>query len=66
MLFDENRVFGWDPPGSNQTDLHNELWSLTRMAARNWLKSANSAGKEPKERNAECRGQKGGGGGGGK
>ena len=43
MLLDQNRVFGWDPPGSNQTDLHRELWSLTRMAARNWLKSPNSS-----------------------
>jgi len=42
MLLDQNRVFGWDPPGSNQTELHRELWSLTGMAARNWLKNPNS------------------------
>lgn len=39
MQLDQNRRFGWDPPGENQTELHRELWSLTRTAARNWLKS---------------------------
>jgi hypothetical protein len=41
MLLDQNRVFGWDPPGSDQSELHRELWSLTRMAVRNWLKNPN-------------------------
>ena len=41
MLLDQNRVFGWDPPGSDQTELYRELSSLTQMAARNWLKNPN-------------------------
>ena len=40
MLIDEGMSLGWDPPGWNQRELHNELWSLTRIALRNWLISA--------------------------
>jgi hypothetical protein len=41
MQLDQNLRFGWDPPGWDQTELHRELWSVTRMAARNWLKNPN-------------------------
>jgi len=39
MQLDQYRRFGWDPPEWNQTELHRELWSLTRTAARNWLQN---------------------------
>jgi hypothetical protein len=38
MLMDQDLHFGWDPPGSNERELHSELWSITRLALRNWLK----------------------------
>ena len=38
MQLDQDRHFGVDPPGWDQTELHRELWSLTKIAARNWLK----------------------------
>ena len=38
MQMDEDLGFGWDPPGENERELHEELWSLTRVALRNWLK----------------------------
>ena len=41
MQIDEDKYFGWDPPGSNELDLHRELFSLTRIALRNWLKNPN-------------------------
>ena len=37
MQLDQNRYFGWDPPGWNERELADELWSLTRLAIRNWL-----------------------------
>jgi len=43
MLLDQDLYFGWDPPSSNESDLNDELWSITRLAVRNWLKE--SAGK---------------------
>jgi len=39
MQMDQQTAFGWDPPTQNERDLHNELWSLTRLALRNWLRS---------------------------
>jgi Apea-like HEPN len=39
MQLDQYRRFGWDPPEWNQTELHRELWSLARTAARNWLQN---------------------------
>jgi hypothetical protein len=38
MLMDQDLYFGWDPPGGNERELHTELWSITRLALRNWLK----------------------------
>jgi hypothetical protein len=42
MDIDEDLDFGWDPPCWNQRELHNELWSVTRIALRNWLKCPQS------------------------
>jgi hypothetical protein len=39
MLIDQDLDFGWDPPGWNQRELNEELWSITRIAMRNWLKN---------------------------
>jgi hypothetical protein len=39
MQVDQDLDFGWDPPGWNERELHEELWSLTRVAVRNWLKN---------------------------
>jgi hypothetical protein len=39
MLMDQDLAFGWDPPGSEEDNLHRELWSITRLALRNWLKN---------------------------
>jgi hypothetical protein len=39
MAFDEGRAFGWDPPWSNQQELHRELWSITKIAMRNYLRN---------------------------
>jgi hypothetical protein len=38
MQLDQDRAFGWDPPGLNERELHNELWALMRIALRNWLR----------------------------
>jgi len=40
MQLDQDLAFGWDPPWFNERELHGELWSLTRIAMRNWLKNA--------------------------
>jgi hypothetical protein len=39
MQLDQDLAFGWDPPGWNERELHEELWSITRLALRNWLKN---------------------------
>jgi hypothetical protein len=39
MEMDLDSDFGWAPPEQNEKDLLNELWGLTRMAMRNWLKN---------------------------
>jgi hypothetical protein len=35
---DLNLAFGFSPPDFNEGELHRELWSITRLALRNWLK----------------------------
>jgi hypothetical protein len=55
MQIDQGRDFGWDPPGFNELELHRELWTLTRVALRNWLRNPggnNQAGQraEPNQR----------------
>ena len=37
MELDEQKAFGWDPPGWIERELHSELWNVTRTALRNWL-----------------------------
>jgi hypothetical protein len=39
IAFDEGRAWGWDPPWANQAELHGELWTLTRVAMRNYLRN---------------------------
>jgi hypothetical protein len=39
MALDQDLAFGWDPPWWNERELHSELWSVTRVALRNWLKN---------------------------
>ncbi len=39
MQIDQDLAFGWDPPMWNESKLHNELWGMTRLALRNWLKN---------------------------
>lgn len=38
LQIDQDMAFGWDPPGWDERELHDELWSITRLALRNWLK----------------------------
>jgi hypothetical protein len=39
IAFDEDLAIGWDPPWENQTRLHGELWLITRIALRSYLKN---------------------------
>ncbi len=39
MTIDQDVAFGWDPPWWNERELHEELWTVTRTAARNWLRN---------------------------
>jgi hypothetical protein len=43
MQLDQDLAFGWDPPWWNEFELHEELWGLTRIALRNWLKNPSAA-----------------------
>jgi hypothetical protein len=43
MELDRDLAYGWDPPGWDERELHKELWSLTRLALRNWLKNPPAA-----------------------
>jgi hypothetical protein len=43
IAFDEGRAMGWDPPWHNHQELHHELWTLTRIAMRNYLRSPSGA-----------------------
>jgi hypothetical protein len=43
MQLDQDLAFGWDPPWWNEDELHRELWSLTRVAIRNWLNNPTNA-----------------------
>jgi hypothetical protein len=38
MQLDQGRAFGWDPPWFNEREMTTELWTLMRIAARNWLR----------------------------
>jgi hypothetical protein len=37
MQLDQQRGFGWDPPGWDEQEIHRKLWGVTRLALRNWL-----------------------------
>jgi hypothetical protein len=39
MEMDQDTDFGWAPPEQKEKDLLEELWGLTRIAVRNWLKN---------------------------
>lgn len=39
MQLDQDLAFGFDPWDFNESELHRELWSITRLALRNWLKN---------------------------
>jgi hypothetical protein len=39
MAIDQDIAFGWDPPWLNERELHEELWTVTRAAVRNWLRN---------------------------
>jgi hypothetical protein len=39
MQMDQDLAFGLDPSDWNEGELHRELWSITRLALRNWLKN---------------------------
>src|SRR6266496_1359269 len=39
MEMDQDAHFGWAPPEQKERDLMDELWALTRIAMRNWLKN---------------------------
>jgi Apea-like HEPN len=45
MQLDQGRALGWDPPWRNEEETNEELWTLMRIAARNWLR------EPPSERN---------------
>lgn len=43
MQLDQDLLIGgWDPPKRNERELHDELWEITQVALRNWLKQARS------------------------
>lgn len=57
MQLDQDLDFGWDPPYWNESELHNELWRLTKIALRNWLNNPPEfeKGAEPRSlRKREC------------
>ena len=39
MQMDRDAHFGWAPPEQKERDLMDELWGLTRIAVRSWLKN---------------------------
>jgi hypothetical protein len=43
MEMDQDTHFGWAPPEHKEEELMNELWGLTRIAIRNWLKNPSVA-----------------------
>jgi Apea-like HEPN len=38
MQLDQGRAFGWEPPWRKEQETNEELWTLMRIAARNWLR----------------------------
>jgi hypothetical protein len=46
MTIDQDIAFGWDPPYWHERELHEELWHLTRLIMRNWLKDPKPGRKD--------------------
>ena len=42
IAFDEGLAHGWDPPWNEQRELHAELWQLSQVALRSWLRKAST------------------------
>ena len=42
MLLDMGMAYGWDPPLTAETELHRELFLLTRTALHNWLMASST------------------------
>jgi len=38
MQLDQDLYMGWHPGDFSERNLHSELWSITRLALRNWLR----------------------------
>ena len=38
MMMDQDIPFEWGPPSWDERELHEQLWTVTRTAARNWLR----------------------------
>jgi len=50
MKLDQDSYFGFnDPTGLNEDELHRDLWGITQIALRHWLKNAPSAAPQPKK-----------------
>jgi hypothetical protein len=55
MQMDQDLAFGLDPIDWNEAELHRELWSITRLALRNWLKNPPAAiASERAPNSADC------------
>jgi hypothetical protein len=39
MRIDTDIALGWDPPWWDERELHEEMWTVTRVAVRNWLRN---------------------------
>ena len=39
IQMDQDADFGWAPPEQKEKDIMKELWGLTRIGMRNWLKN---------------------------
>ena len=45
MEMDRDADFGWSPPEQGDKDLMKELWVLTKLSMRNWLKNPSSSAR---------------------
>jgi hypothetical protein len=50
MQLDQDLAFGWDPPGLDEHELYNDLWTVTRAALRNWLRNPPMASNSSKQK----------------
>jgi hypothetical protein len=49
IAFDEDLAIGWDPPWRHQNQLHGELWRISRIALRNYLRNPPDESVEAQE-----------------